>query len=224
VWNKSARLAIGILLLATGGFFILRVANGWKPLWQQQAARAVTPWSDATPSQPDPDVAAANLKVYGVLGSAASPTRAQGDNAAPPRLRAAIDHVVAAPADAPKHFLRQRFAIQTYEGFEFIIPAHAVHPRLQGSFKSFLRRGGVNANGKTAIVDLLLLNEQEFSDFQRGDNGTATFSNEATDSGEVDLALGAPMFHPQRYYLIFRNSSGRPRTKLVTADFSVSFD
>jgi hypothetical protein len=220
--SKSARLAIGILLLATGGFFILRVANGWKPLWQQEAARAVTPLSDATPSQPDPDVAAANLKVYGVLGSAASPTGAQGD--AGPRLRAAIDHVTAAPADAPKHFLRQQFAIQTYEGFEFIIPAHAVHPRLQGSFKSFLSRGGANAEGKTAIVDLLLLNEQEFSDFQRGDTGTATFSNEATDGGEVDLALGAPMFHSQRYYLIFRNSSGRPRTKLVTADFSVSFD
>ncbi len=229
MWSRSARLLIGAVLLATGAYFIWRASAGWKPLWQQQvAARPASP-DTPTPEDPDSPTAAAKLQAYGPLASVANDPAMRSDtgdaSVSPSRsvthAHTTMDHVVSAPADAPKHFLHQRFALTTYQGFEFIVPAHATYPRLHGTFKSLAN--GRNS-GRTANVDVLLLNQQEFSDFLRGDTGTATFTNAAADGGEIDLALNSPMYQPQRYYLIFRNASASSRAKQVTADFTISFE
>jgi hypothetical protein len=229
MWSRYARLLIGGLLLAAGAYFILRVANGWKPLWHKQVA--MHPESPDAPSPDDPDspTAAAKLHAYGPLASVANDPSMQGDPAdaassalrSPSHPHTAMDHVVSAPSDAPKHFLHQRFALTTYQGFEFIVPAHAVYPRLHGTFKS-LANG--RSSGRAANIDVLLLNRQEFSDFLSGENGTATFSNDASDGGEVNLALNSPISQPQSYYLIFRSASNSSRSKQVTADFTISFE
>ena len=229
MWSRSGRLLIGAVLLATGAYFIFSASAGWKPLWERQvAARPASPDTPA-PEDPDSPIAAAKLQAYGPLASVANDPALRGDTGEASSSTArtlnhahtAMDRVVSAPADAPKHFLHQRFALSTYQGFEFIVPAHATYPRLHGTFKS-LANG--RSSGRTANVDILLLNPREFSDFLNGDTGTATFTNASAAGGEIDLALNSPMYQPQHYYLIFRNAPGSSHTKLVTADFVISFE
>ena len=229
MWSRFTRLLIGAVLLATGVYFILRASTGGKPLWEQQVAAHPTSTDAPTPEDPDSPTAAAKLQAYGPLASVANDPALRGDtgeaSSSPARTvnhaHTAMDHVVSAPADAPKRFLHQRFALTAYQGFEFVVPAHATYPRLHGTFKS-LANGG--SGGRTANVDILLLNPQEFSDFLNGDTGTATFANASASGGQIDLALNSPMHQAQHHYLIFRNSPGGSRTKLVTADFVISFE
>jgi len=226
-WNRFLCLLFGVLLLAIGAYFSWRVATGWKPIWRQQEARQPHSTFSTADQVSDPATEAARLHVYGALASSANTSPEQQDedpNSPPrpaPRVHAAVDHVTAAPDDAPKHFLHKRFSLRSYEGFEFVVPPHAIQPRLQGTFKCFAKGNGTT---QPADADLLLLNDQEFADFLNGQVGTATFTNDPSDSGEIDWILNSPRSQPQKYYLIFRNSPGGTHIKLVDADFTVSFD
>jgi hypothetical protein len=214
-WRYINVLA-GLLLVATGAFFLARIGHGWNPPWRQpRPAVAQT----VAPESGDRDLEPAKVEVYGVLAPAATAS-ASGDVASPPTVRAAaIDHITAAPAVAPAHFLHKRFSVGRYQGFELMIPAHTFHPKVHGTFKSSVFGGG---DREAAEISVLLLNEEEFSAFARGEEVTGRFSTEASAGGVVDWALNSPLFAAQKYYLIFNGASSRARTKVVDADFTLS--
>ena len=68
----------------------------------------------------------------------------------------------------------------------------------------------------------MLLNPQEFEDLLHHRDGTATFSATGPDR-EVDWTLTPTILEAQRYYLVFRNSSGKSTAELVDVDFTISF-
>ena len=123
-----------------------------------------------------------------------------------------------------QHFLHKTFSVKAYESFEIQVPAHCLSPRLHGDFRSF-RYGdqGNRASDDAANIDVLLLDEKQLSDFTHGP-GDSTRSVENSHERAVDWTLSASYDSPQKYYLVFSNSTGKPKTKLVEADFTLSFE
>lgn len=100
-----------------------------------------------------------------------------------------------------------------YRDLPFEIPPHASLPRISGSYREL--RGSARNPG------LLVLSEQQFRDFLRGNRGDAVFSNDGS-SGTIDVALSPTYGQGQKYHLLLRNSSRG--AVLTEADFTVSFD
>lgn len=136
-----------------------------------------------------------------------------------------VDHIVVSKPQPANNFLHKTFTVKTYEEFAFPVPAHIVKPMLHGSFESFAK----NANGdlisnQTADVDLLVLTDEEFDDFVHSRQGTATYTVDRAHSQSLTYHVPATVDQPQNYHLVFRNSPGGPHSKLVKADFTISFE
>jgi hypothetical protein len=235
--RRLAGVLTGFLLLSTGGYFSWRVAEGWQNQPSALAPRAAaTPSADRVSSDaqdPDPNdgtnirPATQVQSVFGNLFSPAPAPQAQTNptpvpQSSSPRSSAAIDHVTS-PLKDPTARVHQRFAVQTYQGFLFVVPPRTIHPELHGSFRSVTGPGAV-PTGRRANIQVLLFNQQEFDSFAHGRERTATFTNDPSDSGRVDWALASPLFEAQKYYLIFRNSPEASSPKIVDADFTLSFE
>jgi len=95
---------------------------------------------------------------------------------------------------------------------------------LHGRFRSVVAGHGALPTAQGANIQLLLLNQQEFDNFSHGREETATFTSDPSDGGRVDWALASPLFEAQKYYLIFRNAPEASSTKIVDADFTLSFE
>jgi hypothetical protein len=215
-WGEDGnQLAIRAPAGGLAAIFLTGFIRGWNPPSTQPRPIAV---KEAEPG--DPVLGPAKNQVYGVLASSdpGAPESSDAEPAPRPRAPAAIDHIVAAPAFAPARFLHKRFSVTKFEGFELFIPAHTFHPKVHGTFKSIAPGGG---GREAAEINVLLLNEDEFGAFARGEDVTGRFSTEACVRGEVDWALNSPI-EAQRYYLIFNAASSRPRNKIVDADFTIS--
>ena len=147
----------------------------------------------------------------------------------------ACEQKAAAPAPAPVHYepvapspvgtdqnvLQKTFTLKTSVAFPFEIPARAVRPHLHGLYTSFV--GDVHGeSGGAANVDFLVLNEDQYGDFQHGRPSEALFSVEASHNQAVNFDLPASMDQPVKYYLVFRGSSGDSK-KTVEANFKVDF-
>jgi hypothetical protein len=145
---------------------------------------------------------------------------------APPKERPLeVDRLVQLSANPPRNFLRQTFEVRGYKAFEIVVPSHAARPRLHGTFQSFVKSDtGSLVSNESANVDLVLLNEEEFAEFHKGKQGTATYTLDPSYDQMVDCALASTLDQSRKYYLVFRNSPGGPKTKFVEADFTASFD
>jgi hypothetical protein len=97
-----------------------------------------------------------------------------------------------------------------------------VRPHLHGIFASFLRDVHV-AGDNSANVDLVIFNAEEYEDFTANRPSETLFSVEATHNQSVNLDLPASFNQPVKYYLIFRNSTGKPPAKTVEANFRLDF-
>ena len=138
---------------------------------------------------------------------------------------ASVDHIVVSKTPPSNNFLHKTFAVKTYEEFAFPVPAHIVKPMLHGSFVSFAKnRNGDLLCNQSADVDLLLLNDEEFDDFEHSRQGTATYTLDPSHSQIVTYAVPATVDRPQTYHLVFRNSPGGSHSKLVKADFTISLE
>jgi hypothetical protein len=138
---------------------------------------------------------------------------------------ATVDHIVASKPQPPNNFLHKTFTVRTDAEFAFTVPAHIVKPVLQGSFVSFAKnKSGDLLSNRSADVDVLLLNDQEFNDFSQSKQGTATYTLEPSYGQSVAYRILGTIGDPQTYHLIFRNSPGGAPSKLVKADFTVSFE
>jgi hypothetical protein len=125
----------------------------------------------------------------------------------------------------PVNFLRKTFPVKDYEKFEFEILPHSNHPRLSGSFRSFVARSsGATVSDDSANVNLLVLSPDEFAAFTQGNSGNATYSIEGSHERRLDFDFASTSDQPQKYYLVFSNPKGGVQNKFVDADFTLSFD
>jgi hypothetical protein len=141
----------------------------------------------------------------------------------------------AAPAPAPVHYepvavspvgtdqnvLQKTFTVKTSMVFPFEIPAHATRPHLHGLYTSFAGNTHGDSGG-AANIDFLVLNDDQYGDFQHGRPSEALFSVEASHNQAVNFDLPASMDQTVKYYLVFRSSSGEGK-KTVEANFKVDF-
>jgi hypothetical protein len=135
------------------------------------------------------------------------------------------DRLVHLSANPPKNFVHQTFQVQSYKSFEIVVPPHAARPRVHGTFQSFVTNdSGSMVSNESANVDLVLLNEDEYAEFHNGKQGTAAYTLDPAYDQIVDCALASTLDQSRKYYLVFRNSPGGPKTKVVKADFTASFD
>lgn len=124
-----------------------------------------------------------------------------------------------------QEIVRKTFSVQKYESFDVMVPAHCLHPRLHGSLKSF-RYGeqGNRTSDDAANVDVLLLDEQQFKDFADGPLDQTTRSAQNTHEQQIDWALPSSFDAPRKFHLVFNNANGKPKTKMVDANLTLSFD
>jgi hypothetical protein len=221
--KNLVHLLIGIALLAVGAYFFRGLVLDGKLWWQQQLSVVVPPAKStkSDSASDDPILSAANVKVYGVLaqqdeaasGDDATPTPSSG----PPSL---LDHVNTVDPGAPNHFLHKRLSVKTRQIFAFEIPPHAIRPQLQGRFRSVATR----QNPGGGAVELSLMNEEEFASFANNNPRSTTLSWDASRRGDIHWDLNATFNNPQKYYLVFRNSSQGQGPSIVDADFTASFE
>ena len=126
-------------------------------------------------------------------------------------------------ARRPENFLHTVFSVSNYTQFSFVAPAHQENARLRGTFRSFTHRNDPNSSDRTADLDLLLLNDQEFNEFLHGPPQSVTYELNSAHNQMVDWRVPTTYGSPQTYHLVFSNSGGT-KTKFVEADFTVSFE
>jgi hypothetical protein len=134
-----------------------------------------------------------------------------------------LDHIADSPVGSKIVILHKTFAVATLTKFSFEIPSHAATPHLHGVFRSFAQQQAAQSSDDGANVDFLVLDQQQYADLATGRQSEALFSAESTHDQEVNLGLPVSQDHPQKYYLVFRNSSAADGKKLVQADFTVDF-
>ncbi len=124
-----------------------------------------------------------------------------------------------------QHVVQKTFTVQKYESFEMTVPPHCLHPRLHGNFKSYhFGEQGNRLNDEAANIDVLLLDEQQFNDFSHAPLDEAARSAQNTHDQQIDWALPSSFDTPRKFFLVFNNATGKPKTKLVDADLTLSFD
>jgi hypothetical protein len=175
----------------------------------------------ATPEDPGPAVTVVGPMT--IWEQEAESIQAQRQDALRRQLHPA-DRLVNVEAKR-EHFLHRVFSLSDHTQFSFVIPPHQANTRLRGTFRSFTKRSDPDSTSdRTADVDLLLLNEQEFNEFQHGQPQSVTYELDSSHNQLVDWRVPMTYGEPQTYHLIFGNSEGGARIKFVAADFTVSFE
>lgn len=130
------------------------------------------------------------------------------------------DHIAESPVGTSRAILHRTFAIRAHQDFSFEIPAHANHPQLHGTYRSFTEEFG---SDESADVEFLLMTEPQYQAMLAGRPPDALFAAEASHSQDVDVGLPASSDRVERYHIRFRNASGGAAQKIVEADFSIDF-
>jgi hypothetical protein len=192
--------------------------------------RASAPMSQTTgqtqppelkPAAQDPD------RMPAVAGPLAQWMQNQKQEQAPEERRVvkphALDHIAESPVGTSSSIVRKTFAVSAPAKFAFEVPAHAASPQLHGTFRAFVRQAEVQFSDESADIDLLLMNGEQYADFQRGQPADTVYSVDSSHDQDVSFGLPATMDKPVQYYLVFRNSSASAAKKVVQADFQVDF-
>lgn len=144
--------------------------------------------------------------------------------AAPTREPLAIDHMVSVDPGKPKHLLHNMFSVNRHAQFGFSIPAHQGNARLHGNFRSFTKRDDPDSSDRSADIDLLLLNNEEFKQFLHGQPQSVTYELNSAHNQIVDWWIPATRDNAKTYHLVFMNSSDAINPKFVQADFTLTFE
>jgi hypothetical protein len=129
------------------------------------------------------------------------------------------DHVGGSVVGGTIPILHKTFGVRSAVQLAFEVPAHAASPRLLGSYHSSVQASG---DGNAAI-ELLIMNEQQYTAFLHRRTGDCTFSAEEAPAGEVKVSLPPTMNQAARYHLVFCNHSHGGGRKFVKADFRMEF-
>ncbi len=147
------------------------------------------------------------------------PTREQPVNEPLP-----IDHTVSVEPGKPKHFLHNVFSLNRRAQFALLIPAHQNNTRLHGTFRSFTRRNDPDSSDRSADIDLLLLTDEEFNQFQHGQPQSVTYELNSVHNQMIDWWIPATRAEAKTYHLVFINSADDIKIKFVQADFTLTFE
>lgn len=121
-------------------------------------------------------------------------------------------------------FLHRTFKVAGYTKFPFRVPAEQVNPKLQGSFRAFVKKTEEDATSEQpSPVDVMVMTPAEFDAFAHGRGGEISYSIDASEGQSVDYALPPTLDTPADYYLVFHNSEQGASSKMVQADFTLSF-
>ena len=188
----------GIALLTVGAYFFGGIAGGGRVWWRQHSSLfgQATRATKTVSASDDPALSAAKVKVYGVLGQANDATR--GDDAvaaASSGSTSLVDHVNA-------------------------VPAQAARPELQGTFQAVAEQ----QTSDSPSVEVLLMNGEEFGRLVNHRPVHDALSSSPSRGGEIYWKLKSASGKPQKYYLVFRNSSPEQGPSIVDADFTASFE
>jgi hypothetical protein len=135
-----------------------------------------------------------------------------------------IDHSTNLPPQDSIKLLHKVFSVSKYVQFGFVVPPHQGNTRLRGTFRSFTKRNDLDTSDRTADVDLLLLNDEEFKEFLHGQPQSVTYELNSAHNQMVKWHVPATYGDPQTYHLVFSNSGNGPKIKFVEADFTVNFE
>jgi hypothetical protein len=131
----------------------------------------------------------------------------------------ASDHVGGSVVGSTAPILRKSFMVRSAVQVAFQVPAHAASPRLRGTFHSSATPGG----GGAAPVEVLVLSDEQYSEFVNKRAGDAIFDAEDAPAADVNASLPPTFNQPAQYHLIFRNNSRAEGKKFVKADFRMEF-
>ncbi|HSS98816.1 MAG TPA: hypothetical protein VLK33_17395 [Terriglobales bacterium] len=152
-----------------------------------------------------------------LLAAACNKPQAKTDDAPAPMARSVI------PPE--QQVVQKTFTVEKHESFELTIPPHCLHPRLHGTFKSFhYGAQGNRLSDEASNIDVLVLDEQQYKDFVDGRGDEMTRSIQNVHEQRIDWAMPSSFENPRKFYLIFNNATGKPKTKIVEADLTLSFD
>jgi hypothetical protein len=129
----------------------------------------------------------------------------------------ASDHVGGSVVGSTAPILRKSFSVRSAVQIAFQVPAHAASPRLRGTFQSSA------IPGADASVEVLVLSDDEYSEFVNKRAGDAIFIAEDAPAAEINTRLPPTIDQTARYHLIFRNNSRSEGKKFVKADFRMEF-
>jgi hypothetical protein len=181
-------------------------------------AQSEEPIKAATPEDPGPIATV-------VIPLEVLKKQAKSSQTVSPQEPLPIDHPVSIEAGEPKHFLHKLFSVNHHVQFEFLVPAHQGNTRLRGTFRSFTNRSDPDSTSdRSADVDVMVLNEEEFNQFLHGQPQSITYELDPSHNLRVDLRVPTTYTDPQKYHLVFSNADSGTKTKFVEADFTVSFE
>ena len=184
--------------------------------------------SESTESEPQPAPQSATPPMTTVVGPLASwMGKDESEQPRPDHFAARkphpSDHIAGSPVGSSNTILHRTFAVSRLIKVPFEIPARAATPHLHGTFRSFVQQAGAQSGDDSANVDFLVLNQQQYTELANGRPSETLFSADATHDQEVNLGLPVSAAEPQKYYLLFRNSSREEGKKIVEANFTVDF-
>ena len=147
-------------------------------------------------------------------------------DAPPSKKSLAIDHAVHfEPQDARKIVDNVSFPLRSYAQVAFAVPPHQGNTRLRGTFRSFTKRSDPDSTSdRTAAIDLLLLNDEEYNQLLHGHPQSVTYELDSANNQRIDWRVPTTYADPQTYHLVFGNPAGGAKVKYVEADFSLSFE
>lgn len=159
---------------------------------------------------------------WAYIGGHLSRTPAQPATAPIARVEEA-EHVESSPVGTSSHIVQKTFSVAQVVQFPFSVPAHAATPRLHGTFRAYVQQEVGPYDGKPAVIDLMLLNDEQYGVLSSGHDPEVLFSSEPSDAQDVSFNLSPSLAQPVKYHLVFRNASGGAPKKVVKADFTVDY-
>ena len=128
---------------------------------------------------------------------------------APPALPAAplvqklLDTIIESSFEVPA---------RTFKPFEIVVAAAMSNPRLEGTF---------TASGANNDIEVLLLNEQQFSNWQNRHEFKSLYASGRVTADKLRIDLPD---EPGKYFVIFSNRFSVISTKSIVADLKLRYD
>ena len=127
------------------------------------------------------------------------------------------------PTAAPNNFVHTTFPVETYSAFKILIPPGTISASLTGGFESFTYAAG--RQREAANIQVLLMDDGEFSDFLHHDAGSAIYSIDPCSAQSIKWLLSSDYHKVKKYYFVFHNPDTKAARLLsVKADFTVRFN
>lgn len=136
-----------------------------------------------------------------------------------------LDKVSQGPRLAPQRVTHGLSKLEKSQKFPFDVPPHALTPRLQGSFTSFVQgAGGARINDESADVELMVMSDDQYDAFSNHRSAESLYAIEPSHDHGVSIALPATQGTGAHYYVVFRRTTDGKSPIWVNIDLSVEFE